>query len=166
VLKFALREDLISDLAEEANIYTGVLRPLQGIAVPYCHGLYAGLGEAGEPIACLMLERWGECIGQPFERLPLELRCGNFWCLLQPGFNSSGRIRILQRLGEIHRQGLLHGDFAERNVLELDGDIRIIDFDQTERHDCDCDMNFRPGEKTPDAVEFGCEQLWISVGAI
>jgi hypothetical protein len=82
VLKFALREDLISDLAEEANIYTGVLRPLQGIAVPYCHGLYAGLGEAGEPIACLMLERWGECIGQPFERLPLELRCGNFWCLL------------------------------------------------------------------------------------
>lgn len=70
------------------------------------------------------------------------------------------RIRILERLGEIHRQGLLHGDFAERNVLELDGDIRIIDFDQTEEHNCDCDMNFRPGEKLPDAEEFGCEQLW------
>jgi hypothetical protein len=72
----------------------------------------------------------------------------------------SSRIRILQRLGEIHRQGLSHGDFAERNVLVLDGDIRIIDFDQTEQHDCDCDMNFRPGEKSPDAEEFGCDQLW------
>jgi len=143
VLKFALREDLIPDLAEEADVYTGALQPLQGTTVPYCYGLYAGLGEDGDPVACLVLEHWGECIGQPFEQLPIELR-----------------IRILQRLGEIHRQGLLHGDFAERNVLELDGDIRIIDFDQTESHDCECDMDFRPGEKTPDAVEFGCEQLW------
>ena len=54
----------------------------------------------------------------------------------------------------------MHGDFAERNVLELDGDIRIIDFDQTESHNCQCKMDFRPGEKTPDAVEFGCDQLW------
>lgn len=143
VLKFALREDLITDLAEEADVYTGALEPLQGTTVPHCYGLYAGLGEDGEPVACLMLECWGECIGQPFEQLPLEVR-----------------IRILQRLGEIHRQGLLHGDFAERNVLELDGDIRIIDFDQTESHNCDCDMDFHPGEKTPDAMEFGCEQLW------
>jgi hypothetical protein len=82
VLKFALREDLIFDLAEEADIYTRVLRPLQGIAVPYCHGLYAGLGESGEPIACLMLERWGQCIGQPFARLPLETRYGCFCCSL------------------------------------------------------------------------------------
>jgi hypothetical protein len=75
VLKFALREDLIPDLAEEADVYTGALEPLQGTTVPHCYGLYAGLGEDGEPVACLMLEHWGECIGQPFEQLPIELRC-------------------------------------------------------------------------------------------
>ncbi|KAJ6623547.1 hypothetical protein B0H10DRAFT_1686405, partial [Mycena sp. CBHHK59/15] len=70
-------------------------------------------------------------------------------------------IQILQRLGDIHRQGLIHGDFAERNVLLQDGEIRIIDFDQTQSgHQCQCNMNFRPGEKLPDVEEFGCEQLW------
>ena len=78
VLKFALREDLIPDLAEEADVYTGALRPLQGTTVPYCYGLYAGLGEGGEQVACLMLECWGECIGQPFEQLPIELRSVGF----------------------------------------------------------------------------------------
>ncbi|KAJ7709800.1 hypothetical protein B0H17DRAFT_915563 [Mycena rosella] len=71
------------------------------------------------------------------------------------------RIQILERLGAIHQQGLLHGDFAERNVLLHEGDIRIIDFDQSESgHDCQCTMNFRPGEKLPNIEEFGCDQLW------
>lgn len=69
-------------------------------------------------------------------------------------------LRILQQLGEIHKRGLLHEDFAERNVLEHNGDIRIIDFDQTAHHKCDCDMDFRPGQKLPDANNFGCDQLW------
>ncbi|KAF5371350.1 hypothetical protein D9615_009702 [Tricholomella constricta] len=142
-LKFAFREDLIADLTEEAEVYKGALESLQGTAVPRCYGLYNGYGVDGEPIACLMLEYWGECIHQPFEHLPLNVR-----------------IRILQRLGDIHKQGLVHGDFAERNVLELDGDVRIIDFDQTENHRCDCDMDFRPGEMSPDMQEFGCAQLW------
>lgn len=73
-LKFALREDLIPDLEEEAAIYTGALEPLQGITVPHCYGLYVGEGEGGEPVACLVLEYWGECIRQPFEQLPLEVR--------------------------------------------------------------------------------------------
>ena len=74
VLKFAMREDLIPDLAEEADIYTGALEPLQGTTVPRCYGLYVGLGNGGEPVACLMLEHWGECIDQPFEQLPIETR--------------------------------------------------------------------------------------------
>lgn len=161
-LKFAMREDLIPYLAEEAGVYTGALEPLQGRAIPYCYGLYVGSGEDGQSIACLVLEHWGECLHQPFDKLSLDIRYAI------PAYSGHvffththfTRIRILERLGEIHRQGLLHGDFAERNVLELDGDIRIIDFDQTEDHNCDCDMNFRPGEKLPDAEEFGCEQLW------
>ncbi|KAJ7741516.1 hypothetical protein DFH07DRAFT_751003 [Mycena maculata] len=70
-------------------------------------------------------------------------------------------MQILERLGAIHSAGLLHGDFAERNVLLHKGDIRIIDFDQTESgHDCQWKMTFRPGEKLPDMEEFGCDQLW------
>jgi hypothetical protein len=68
-------------------------------------------------------------------------------------------LRILHQLREIHKCGLTHGDFAERNVLEKNGDIRIIDFDQTARHDCHCRLEFRPGEKQLDSSQFGCEQL-------
>ncbi|TFK37994.1 hypothetical protein BDQ12DRAFT_684482 [Crucibulum laeve] len=142
-LKFAMREDFISDLAEELNVYNGALEPLQGSTIPRCYGLYAGSGEEGQTIACLVLEYWGECLRRPFNQQPLHKR-----------------VRILERLGEIHRRGLLHGDFAERNVLELNGDIRIIDFDQTTYHKCNCKMNFRPSGKVPSVEEFGCEQLW------
>ncbi|KAF9443031.1 hypothetical protein P691DRAFT_809621 [Macrolepiota fuliginosa MF-IS2] len=141
-LKFAMRDDLISDLIEEANVYTGALEPLQGETVPNCYGLYVGTMN-GQTVACLVLEYWGECLRRPFDRLSVELR-----------------LRILQQLGEIHKRGLLHGDFAERNVLEYNGDIRIIDFDQAIHHECDCDMDFRPGQKLPDATNFGCPQLW------
>lgn len=160
-LKFAMREDLIPYLVEEAGVYAGTLEPLQGRAIPHCYGLYVGFGEGGQSIACLVLEYWGECIARPFEDLSLETRyADSSISYFHTSLTYDPRLRILGRLGEIHRQGLLHGDFAERNVLELDGDIRIIDFDQTENHKCECDMDFRPGEKLPDAEEFGCEQLW------
>jgi len=142
-LKFAMREDLIDDLDKEAAVYAGALQHLQGTVIPRCYGLYTGSGEGGQPIACLVLEHCGECIQERFQYLPLSVR-----------------IRILERLADIHRCGLCHGDFAERNVLQRDGDIRIIDFDQTNYHNCDCDMNFYPGGKSPDAEEFGCHELW------
>ncbi|KAJ7172369.1 hypothetical protein C8R46DRAFT_1085709 [Mycena filopes] len=142
-LKFALREDLVDDLEEEGRVYCEALQTLQGTAVPRCFGMYTGMGEEGQPIACLVLEFWGECLQQPFQVLPLQLK-----------------MQILERVGAIHREGLLHGDFAERNVLLHDGDIRIIDFDQTEAgHDCHCQMNFTPGKK-PEMAEFGCDQLF------
>ncbi|KAF9010255.1 hypothetical protein BDQ17DRAFT_1226862, partial [Cyathus striatus] len=109
-LKFAMRDDLIADLVEEADAYTGALKPVQGSAVPRCYGLYVGEGDEGQTIACLMLEYWGESLRQ--------------------------RMQILNRVGEIHKQGLVLGDFAERNILEKNGDIRIIDFDMTTPHKC------------------------------
>ncbi|PFH49422.1 hypothetical protein AMATHDRAFT_110297, partial [Amanita thiersii Skay4041] len=142
-LKFALREDLVADVVEEACMYAGALKPLQGKTVPRCYGLYAGTREDGQTIACLVLEYWGQCLRQQFRRLSLDTK-----------------LRVLNQLGEIHRRGLLHGDFAERNVLEMNGDIRIIDFDQLVDHECHCDMNFRPGGKQPDVATFGCAQLW------
>ncbi|KAJ7109486.1 hypothetical protein C8R44DRAFT_289464 [Mycena epipterygia] len=147
-LKFAMREDLIYGLEEEERVYGNALKTLQGSAIPRCFGIYTGMQE-DRPIACLVLEYFGECIKQPFQFLPLDLK-----------------IQILEHLGAIHREGLLHGDFAERNVLLQDGNIRIIDFDQTEAgHHCRCTMNFRllplPGASgMPGINEFGCEQLW------
>lgn len=77
VLKFAFREDLIPSLAEEARAYVGTLKPLQGKTVPVCYGLYAGARQDGQMIACLVLEHWGQCLRQPFRRLPLNLKWVN-----------------------------------------------------------------------------------------
>lgn len=72
-LKFAFREDLIPDLAQEAAVYDTDLHPLQGTAVPHSYGLFNGTGDTG-PIACLLLEYWGQCLSQPFHSLPISLR--------------------------------------------------------------------------------------------
>ncbi|KAF8654890.1 hypothetical protein AX16_003319 [Volvariella volvacea WC 439] len=124
-LKFALREDLIDDLIQEANAYAGPLKPLQGAVVPRCYGLFLGTYddeegvEGGQSIGCLALEYFGENIRVQFRGLPLD-----------------SRLRLLQAVSCIHGCGLLHGDFAERNVLERDDDFRIIDFEQVQSHVC------------------------------
>ena len=175
-LKFAMRDDLIDNLVQEASVYTGILGCLQGHVVPYCYGIYAGTMDDGQTVACLALEYWGECLRRPFDRLSVDLRCVYILRTLPLNvqfllfflsfffFNSANfslqRLRILQQLGEIHKRGLVHGDFAERNVLERNGDIRIIDFDQTSRHECRCRLTFRSGETLPDDEQFGCDQLW------
>ncbi|KAK7451675.1 hypothetical protein VKT23_012353 [Stygiomarasmius scandens] len=144
VLKFAMREDLVEDLIQEAAVYFGPLKSLQGKAIPRCLGFYTGIGEGGQEIACLMLEYWGEALKTPFPMLPLGLR-----------------IKILQRLGELHRCGVHHGDFAERNVLQCNNDVRLIDFDLVEGHECDCDAKFDFDlGSPPDVDRVGCTLLW------
>ncbi|KAK0192451.1 hypothetical protein F5146DRAFT_1039983 [Armillaria mellea] len=140
-LKFALREDLIPALLHEAHMYSAHLERVQGRAVPYSWGFFMGflcdsshgaaVHEDGEPIACLVLEYWGDALPIRFDHLEKGVR-----------------VHILNKLGEIHRCGVHHGDFAERNVLYSDKngvDFRIIDFDQTEPHMCgqgdkECDV--------------------------
>ncbi|KAK0489553.1 hypothetical protein EDD18DRAFT_586907 [Armillaria luteobubalina] len=138
-LKFALREDLIPALLHEAHMYSAHLERVQGRAVPYSWGFFMGflcdsshgvaVDKDGEPIACLVLEYWG-----------MRFRyASTTWRRV---------VHILNKLGEIHRCGVHHGDFAERNVLYSDKngvDFRIIDFDQTEPHMCgqggkECDV--------------------------
>ncbi|KAG7095578.1 hypothetical protein E1B28_006311 [Marasmius oreades] len=145
VLKFAFRDDFASYLAQEAQAYNTVLEPLQGTTVPRCYGFFTGVGEEGQQIACLVLEYWGQNLCQPFCMLSLDLR-----------------IKILERLNDLHKCGVHHCDFAERNVLTSGDDIRLIDFDQTEFHDCDSNttFDFNPGNKQPDPEKFGCPMLW------
>ncbi|THU80253.1 hypothetical protein K435DRAFT_784150 [Dendrothele bispora CBS 962.96] len=145
-LKFAMREDLMEDLAQEAAVYLGPLKSLQGKTIPRCFGFYTGLGEEGQEIACLMLEYWGEGLRTSFSALPLDLR-----------------LKTLERLRELHRCGVHHGDFAERNVLQQNGDVRLIDFDQVEGIECDCTANFDfccVGSAPPDMDKVGCSILW------
>ncbi|KAF4605700.1 hypothetical protein EYR40_004489 [Pleurotus pulmonarius] len=170
VLKFAMREDLVPDLVEEAAMYDASLRSLQGRVIPKCYGLYEGQGEEGQSIACLILERWGECVDRPFWMLALDLR-----------------LHILDRLHDIHRCGYWHNDFAERNVLlsksvGKDGDtddgmwdVRIIDLSEIMPHTCELvgwsptptffdnegkKVDWRVGKPAPDVDEFGCGLLW------
>ncbi|KAE9390942.1 hypothetical protein BT96DRAFT_925577 [Gymnopus androsaceus JB14] len=73
-------------------------------------------------------------------------------------------MKILESLAELHRCGLHHGDFAERNVLVNGNEVRLIDFDIHEYHDCDCEATFEfrlgVGKPMPDATKFGCPALW------
>lgn len=73
-LKFALRDDFIDDLKKEAVVYNNLLVQLQGTVVPKYYGFYTGLDEDGQPVACLMLEHYGECLQRQFEDLPLDTR--------------------------------------------------------------------------------------------
>ncbi|KDQ30282.1 hypothetical protein PLEOSDRAFT_165859 [Pleurotus ostreatus PC15] len=178
VLKFAMREDLVPDLVEEAAMYDASLRSLQGRVIPKCYGLYEGQGEEGQLIACLILERWGECVDRPFWMLAVDLR-----------------LRILDQLHDIHRCGYWHNDFAERNVLLSkpvgDGcdtndailDVRIIDLSEIMPHTCELvkgvqgfseewsptptysdndgkKVDWRVGKPAPDVDDFGCGLLW------
>jgi hypothetical protein len=72
-LKFAMREDLVCGIEDEFTIYES-LPTLQGKAIPQCFGMYTGTNEDGQPIACLLLEFWGECLRQPFPVLPLAIK--------------------------------------------------------------------------------------------
>jgi hypothetical protein len=73
-LKFAMRSDLAEGLAREAELYEGLLQPLQGTTVPRCRGFYVGTNDEGDEIACLVLDYWGECLRTPFSRTPTDIR--------------------------------------------------------------------------------------------
>ncbi|KAJ8480843.1 hypothetical protein ONZ45_g15515 [Pleurotus djamor] len=168
VLKFALRADLIPDLVAESFVYQGPLLGLQGKSIPRSYGLFENAPDENNDdgqraVACLVLEDWGECLKVPFAALDMPLR-----------------LKILHQLVEIHNRGWWHGDFAERNVLEREGEVRIIDFGEMEVHACALQMktqavtqavtervrrewwngNGKEKERPVDGREFGCERLW------
>ena len=77
-------------------------------------------------------------------------------------------MKTLRALIEIHKTGLCHRDFAERNVVirnhpKLEGrfDIRVVDFELSGMHDChfegdDIGLNDPP----PKYLDFGCHELF------
>jgi len=71
------------------------------------------------------------------------------------------RALLLKRLRDIHLCGIMHGDFAERNVVMRGDDIRIIDFHHASRHKCGVKMEVAESRRIPTRSEFGCGDLWV-----
>ena len=74
------------------------------------------------------------------------------------------RAKILNKLAELHRAGIHHLDFAERNVVKKNGDYRIIDLRHIVEHESECcwtyDFEEHIGDRAPDA-EDPCAQCHI-----
>ncbi|KAJ7592805.1 hypothetical protein C8J56DRAFT_1045264 [Mycena floridula] len=116
VVKFAP----LSALATEAGAYDSLQEEsLTGTVTPLFYGmLLAKVPNRGE-LGCIITERWGTSLTRDFCDLPKE-----------------DKINILKKLLDIHEVGILHCDFEPRNVLQKDGDFRIIDFGDIEDHVC------------------------------
>ncbi|THH28116.1 hypothetical protein EUX98_g6065 [Antrodiella citrinella] len=52
------------------------------------------------------------------------------------------KAKILNKLAEAHRAGLVHRDFAERNVVVQGEDYRIIDWASAKRHMSPCHWSY------------------------
>ncbi|KZT18901.1 hypothetical protein NEOLEDRAFT_1079084 [Neolentinus lepideus HHB14362 ss-1] len=146
-LKFAYGKDLMRDLRKEAKIYDERLEPVQGSAVPNFFGLYKTKIPVKDRfvriVGCLLLEYCGESVGL-FEYLEVPTRA-----------------LLLKKLRDIHLCGIMHGDFAERNVVMQGDDIRIIDFHHASRHKCGVKMEVAESRRIPKTSDFGCVDLWI-----
>ncbi|KAK0463979.1 uncharacterized protein EV420DRAFT_1117954 [Desarmillaria tabescens] len=116
VLKFSTNEQSFEDLTREADVYQGPLAPVQGSLIPRFHGYYKN-----ERQGCLILE---DC-GKPAAYLSFS------------ELSREERKKILHVLTEFHRLTGLHpDDFAERNVVCMDGKYKLIDFHELIEHEC------------------------------
>ncbi|KAJ7592940.1 hypothetical protein C8J56DRAFT_486093 [Mycena floridula] len=111
ILHLAVKVGPARDLAQEADVYDlFVLKSLVGKSVPAFYGmLFSTIEKRG--LACLITELFGSSLDREFYELPKAHKC-----------------IILSKLADIHAVGIVHTDFEPYNVLEKDGDFRIIDF--------------------------------------
>ena len=78
----------------------------------------------------------------------------------------SRRAKILDLFVSAHHAGLHHLDFAERNVVQKDGEYRLIDLRHARKHSSACRWTYSFGRhvdcKTPriDDPSIGCWAIW------
>ncbi|RDX52644.1 hypothetical protein OH76DRAFT_1554306, partial [Lentinus brumalis] len=82
------------------------------------------------------------------------------------------RKRVLDCLMNIHRAGICHGDFDERNIVvrkRLDVDPEcpwfpmVIDLGRARDHRCQCIWNeVRAYDYAPSRAVFDCDELWLA----
>ncbi|OCH87478.1 hypothetical protein OBBRIDRAFT_736116 [Obba rivulosa] len=119
-IKWVQNNDLaVEKLHHEADMYAGLLHPLQGYLVPICYGFFVGEVD-GAQVACLVLER----------------------CKSSTKTSNDEMIQR-QRAAAIglHRMGVVHGNLLDSRgshfLIASDGSLRIIDFTESKGHECD-----------------------------
>ncbi|TFY77737.1 hypothetical protein EWM64_g6275 [Hericium alpestre] len=130
-------------VSHEASMYTGKLSHLQGECIPHCHGYFEGGTDEG-PTGCIVLAYCGEPIKEMLGYLPDKFKIG-----------------IVHALVGIHDAGLNHLDLTAGNILDYNGRPMIIDFEDSEDHECGRQIDIEIGAPGPSAImEIGCPELY------
>ncbi|KAH8104908.1 hypothetical protein DFH11DRAFT_1550722 [Phellopilus nigrolimitatus] len=146
VLKFHLEEyRSMDDLREEASLYTGQLKDLQGTVIPRYHGLYVGGDESQEQFVCIVLEDCGDPPRDVFHR----------------HYSQDERIEILKQLFELHKKGYIPKTFEEENVVGEPGAYRLVGLRVPFKtdHKCEFDGQWYADERIP-VDKFSCNWLF------
>ncbi|RDX41881.1 hypothetical protein OH76DRAFT_176311 [Lentinus brumalis] len=135
-------------LKKEADLYRDKLASLQGKWVPAIFGCY--LGQTVEAGTCiLVMQDCGRPLPCPFYMLPPQ-----------------SRAQVVDGLHHLHKAGIVHRDFTERNVVIQKTDsgkywLTIVDFGEAREHDCPCkDWKVELYAPKPVTGTFGCAEMW------
>ncbi|KZT27970.1 hypothetical protein NEOLEDRAFT_948037 [Neolentinus lepideus HHB14362 ss-1] len=143
VLKLAYTDDTVADLRKEVALYSHQLLGLQGTVVPACFGLYEE-SSGGTCTGCLVLEDCGDPPDVSLEDLPMRQR-----------------VVVLRNLQKLHWAGVQHDDYRRQNIVIRDGQIRVIDFNKTSPHSCECPIEIKRPMERPDVLDFKCWNLYV-----
>lgn len=161
----------VDSLKKEDKHYTK-LRELQGTCIPKIHGFFIGTLTTGVEIAVLVMEDCGAQLGSRLKFFPSNIRYTTVPSLHLPTATDRicvYRMAAFQSLLSVHRKGILHGDFKERNMLyrqAADGSesVTLTDFGESQDHECDFDFNqeINLWDKAPDKYLCGCIELYYA----
>ncbi|TFY58152.1 hypothetical protein EVG20_g8260, partial [Dentipellis fragilis] len=141
ICKLAFGKRAIGSLDNEANFYQGKLRHLQDVCIPKCYGYYIGDSDEGIT-ACLVLED-----------------CGKPVVFAMSHWGQRFKTAVLKAFLAIHDAGVRHYDVTERNILDHEGQSKIIDFEESEDHICERAKPIVPGKWGPLRHEFKCDEV-------
>ncbi|PSR82306.1 hypothetical protein PHLCEN_2v6097 [Hermanssonia centrifuga] len=157
-------------LEAEADLYSTELKDLQGTDVPRFFGLFTGVIKAYRTrIACILLEYCGPTMGGYFDDYDMATRLvaltSRVVLTLNPMLTGLNRGKIIEAFVRIHNAGVQHNDIETYHVILDQSDsenlkVRIIDFDNAEKHTCTRKMEIRPYGFAPWRGDFMCWELY------
>ena len=168
VCKVAYGQPQVDRLTKEATVYNTQLSAIQGQGVPKLYGFFQG--ETGRGLtAVLLMDDCGVALSRPLWQYPLDFRRVLILCL--PHFVTHHtilhRTKVMDVLHDIHKAGIQHNDFSERNIVimkqEADGEFwpTIVDFGNSQEHRCRFAEETIPINcRMPLGNKFGCFELW------
>ncbi|KAJ3552975.1 hypothetical protein NM688_g3866 [Phlebia brevispora] len=106
---------------KEAEFYMKHLKDVQDILVPKFIGLFSGICQyTEEDVRCILLEYAGKALEDNWTDISMATRA-----------------KVIDKLLQLHRIGIYHGDFRPENVvIDETGNPRMIDFEGAVMHEC------------------------------